>query len=85
MSVRERLVISLFTGATITTCGGIWWVRKNDPALLLSKEYREDYRKTAAARKQQSQTERAFAQQQAFADEQASVEEEQHPRHRRRR
>lgn len=28
-------------------------MRKNDPALLLSKEYREEYRKTAAARKEQ--------------------------------
>lgn len=28
-------------------------MRRNDPALLLPEEYREEYRKTAAARKQQ--------------------------------
>eukprot|EP00752_Nemacystus_decipiens_P006957 g6243.t1 len=85
MSVRERLVLSLLTGATLTTCGGIWWMRKNDPALLLSKEYRDQYRKTAAARKEQSQIERAFAQQQAFADQQKSAEEDQQSQYQRRR
>lgn len=36
----------------VTTCGGIWWLKKNDPALLLSKEYREEYRRTAATRRE---------------------------------
>lgn len=37
----------------MTTCGGIWWMKKKDPALLLAKEYRDEYRQTAASRKEQ--------------------------------
>lgn len=39
--------------AAVTTCGGIWWMKKKDPALLLAKEYREEYRQTAGSRKEQ--------------------------------
>lgn len=68
--MRERLVFSLFAGVTLTTCGGIWWMKKKDPALLLAKEYRDEYRQTAASRKEQRLTEKAFADQQAFTDKQ---------------